>query len=51
MPTHTDKERAKRKRKVASNGTKPKAKNKLGGIKLKSTKKKEKEKRIKKAMA
>ena len=30
MPTHTDKERAKNKRKVASNGNKPKPKNNLG---------------------
>lgn len=51
MPSHTAKEKAKRKRKVASNGTKKPKANGLGGIPLKTTRKKEAKKKARKAMA
>lgn len=49
MPSHTPKERAKKTRKVASNGTKKPAKNGMGGRPLTDTKagKKRKQKRAK----
>lgn len=51
MPSDTKAERAKRPKKLASNGKKPKAKSKLGGGGLKTTDAEKKRKKRKKAMA